>query len=216
MRSRAISPESPCGGSPACDPTVVCRLSAGDGEMATGGDILAPGARRQAPGSPSGVNVLRLAGMDRVALGVLLARYDLDLMLVAPEEKIPASYWGESEAGLKGDRLYARLDTPLHSVLHEASHYVCMGAERRTGLDRDAGGDDLEESAVCYLQILLADELAGVGRDRLCRDMDAWGYSFRLGNARAWFETDAEDARLWLETQGLIDAQCRPTWQLRV
>ena len=27
--------------------------------------------------------------------------------------------------------------------------------------------------------------------------MDAWGYSFRLGSARAWFEHDAEDARQW-------------------
>ena len=30
---------------------------------------------------------------------------------------------------------------------------------------------------------------------RLMADMDAWGYSFRLGSARAWFENDAEDAR---------------------
>ena len=160
--------------------------------------------------------VLRLTSVDRVALGVLLARYDLELVLVAPEEKIPASYWGDTEAGLKGDRLYARLDTPLHSVLHEASHYVCMTAERRTGLDRDAGGADLEESAVCYLQILLADELQGVGRERLCRDMDEWGYSFRLGSTRAWLEHDADDARLWLVTNALIDPQRRPTWQLRV
>jgi hypothetical protein len=159
---------------------------------------------------------MRLAAADRVALGVLLARYDLELALVAPEERIPASYWGDTEAGLEGHRLHARLDTPLHSVLHEASHYVCMTAERRTGLDRDAGGDDLEESAVCYLQILLADELPGVGRERLCRDMDEWGYSFRLGSARDWFENDADDARLWLEANGLIDVQRRPTWQLRV
>ncbi|MGH8309831.1 MAG: hypothetical protein ACRETX_08560, partial [Steroidobacteraceae bacterium] len=89
-------------------------------------------------------DILRLAAVDRMAVGVLLGRYGLDLVLVAPEDSIPASYWGESEAGLEGDRLYARLDTPLHSVLHEASHYVCMSAERRTGLDRDAGGDDLE------------------------------------------------------------------------
>ena len=24
--------------------------------------------------------------------------------------------------------------------------------------------------------------------------MDAWGYTFRLGSARAWFENDADDA----------------------
>lgn len=147
--------------------------------------------------------MLLLSGVDRVAVAMLLDRYGLRLGLVAPNEVIPGSYWGESEAGLKDDRLYARLDTPLHSVLHEASHYICMSAERRAGLDRDAGGDDLEESAVCYLQILLAGELRGVGVNRAFADMDAWGYSFRLGSTRAWFENDAEDARTWLRQHGV-------------
>src|ERR1700759_4638146 len=125
--------------------------------------------------------MLRLNCVDRVAVAMLLSRYGLTLALVSPEELIPGSYWGESEAGLKGDRLYARLDTPVHSVLREACHYICMTPERRSGLDRDAGGDDVEESAVCYLQILLADELPGVGRQRLWAGMDEWGDSFRLG-----------------------------------
>jgi hypothetical protein len=159
--------------------------------------------------------LLRLNRVDRVALAMLLNRYGLALTLVAPEEVIPGSYWGESEAGLKGDRLYARLDTPVHSVLHEASHYICMTPERRSGLDRDAGGDDAEESAVCYLQILLADALPGVGRERLSSDMDDWGYSFRLGNTRVWFTSDAEDARIWLVTHGVIDSGSRLTGQLR-
>lgn len=158
---------------------------------------------------------LALAGIDRLAVALVLARYGLELVLVAPEELIPGSYWGGAEAGLREDRLYARLDTPVHSVLHEAAHYVCMAPERRAGLDRDAGGDDLEEAAVCYLQILLADELAGVGRDRLCADMDEWGYSFRLGNARAWFERDAEDARAWLARAGVIDGGGRLTGRTR-
>ncbi|HVS77493.1 MAG TPA: hypothetical protein VHE11_11200, partial [Steroidobacteraceae bacterium] len=98
--------------------------------------------------------MLLLSAVDRVALAALLERYGLTLALVAPDEVIPGSYWGECEAGLKGDRLYARLDTPVHSVLHEAGHYICMTPERRAGLDRDAGGDDLEEAAVCYLQVL--------------------------------------------------------------
>ncbi len=146
---------------------------------------------------------------------MLLNRYGLQLTLVAPGELIPGSYWGESEAGLRGDRLYARLDTPVHSVLHEASHYICMTPERRAGLDRDAGGDDPEESAVCYLQVLLADELPGVGRERLFSDMDAWGYSFRLGNTRAWFNSDAEDARTWLVEHGVVDDDTRLTGQRR-
>jgi hypothetical protein len=159
--------------------------------------------------------VLRLSSIDRLAVAQLIARYGLDLALVAPQELIPGSYWGESEAGLQGNRLLARLDTPVHSVLHEASHYVCMTPERRVGLDRDAGGDDAEESAVCYLQILLADELPGVGRERLCADMDAWGYSFRLGHTRAWFEHDADDARIWLLDHGVIDQSARLTGSLR-
>jgi hypothetical protein len=150
--------------------------------------------------------VLLLNGIDRVALALLLVRYGLTLALVAAGEAIPGSYWGDSEAGLRGDTLCARLDTPLHSVLHEAGHYVCMTPERRAGLDRDAGGDELEESAVCYLQVLFADDLPHVGRERLFTDMDAWGYSFRLGSTRAWFEQDAQDARNWLWQHGIIDA----------
>ena len=159
--------------------------------------------------------MLLLNATDRVALALLLERFGLALTLVAPGEGIPGSYWGHSEAGLKGERLYARLDTPVHSVLHEASHYICMTAERRAGLDRDAGGTDLEESAVCYLQVLLADELPGVGRARQLSDMDSWGYSFRLGNTRAWFEGDATDARDWLCQHGVIDAAGRVTGAAR-
>jgi hypothetical protein len=159
--------------------------------------------------------LLRLASVDRLRIATLLSRYGLELTLVAPQEAIPASYWGESEAGLQGNRLFARLDTPLHSVLHEASHYVCMTPERRSGLDRDAGGDDDEESAVCYLQLLLADQMPGVGRERLCADMDEWGYSFRLGSTRAWLDGDCAPAGDWLSRHGIVDAQGRPTWSLR-
>lgn len=145
----------------------------------------------------------------------LLDRFGLELVPVPADATIPGSYWGESEAGLIGDRLYLRRDTPVHSVLHEACHYVCMDASRRQGLDTDAGGEVAEESAVCYLQVLLADALPGYDRDRLLADMDAWGYSFRLGSARAWFEQDAEDAREWLLAHGLIDRAGLPTWRVR-
>lgn len=161
------------------------------------------------------MNVLRIAGVDRPQVALLLARYGLDLRVLAHAADIPGSYWGESEAGLVGNTLYARPDTPLHSILHEAAHYICMSPERRAGLFRDAGGDDPEENAVCYLQILLADALPGIGRERLCQDMDEWGYSFRLGSARVWFETDAEDARLWLMNAGVIDVDGRVTGELR-
>jgi hypothetical protein len=160
--------------------------------------------------------MLRLAGLDRVAIGIMLDRYDLQLRLLAPEENIPGSYWGESEAGLKGNMLYARPDTPLHSVLHEAAHFICMAPERRVALDRDAGGDDAEECAVCYLQLLLAMQLPQCGFARACEDMDDWGYSFRLGSTRAWFEHDAGDARLWLLNEGIIDPDARLTGSCRL
>ncbi|HXY76947.1 MAG TPA: hypothetical protein VEH54_08555 [Steroidobacteraceae bacterium] len=159
--------------------------------------------------------MLRLNGIDRLSVALLLARYGLELSLVASSEPVPSSYWGDSEAGLRDDKLYARLETPVHSVLHETAHYICMSPERRAGLDRDAGGDELEESAVCYLQILLADELTGVSRERLMSDMDKWGYSFRVGSTRGWFEGDAADAREWLAREGLITQEGRPTGVLR-
>ena len=139
--------------------------------------------------------MLLLNGIDRLSLEVLLDRYGLALQLVAPDEVIPGSYWGEREAGLMGSKIFARLDTPLHSVLHESAHFICMTPERRAGLHTDAGGDHSEENAVCYLQIILADALPNVGRQRMCSDMDAWGYTFRLGSAAEWFARDADDAQ---------------------
>jgi hypothetical protein len=159
--------------------------------------------------------MLRLATVDRLAVTRLLLKYGLELRLTVESAPIPGSYWGESEAGLIGATLFARPDTPVHSILHETAHYICMTPERRVGLVRDAGGDDAEESAVCYLQILLAEMLPGVGTERLCVDMDAWGYSFRLGSARAWFEQDAEDSCCWLQRHGILDAGRTLTWALR-
>jgi hypothetical protein len=159
--------------------------------------------------------MLRLADADRSGITRLLAGYGLDLRHAEPGAEIPGSYWGGSEAGLRGNTLLARADTPVHSILHEAAHYVCMSPERRVGLDRDAGGDDAEENAVCYLQVLLADQVRGFGRTASWRDMDAWGYSFRLGNSRDWFEQDAADARAWLERNGIIDASGALTGRLR-
>ena len=75
---------------------------------------------------------------DSVAapLAPLLARYGLQVAPVPPAEPIPGSFWGDSEAGLVGNTLYLRHDTPLHSALHEASHYICMSPPRRSDLHR--------------------------------------------------------------------------------
>ena len=47
------------------------------------------------------------------------------------------------------------------------------------------------------------------------QDMDEWGYSFRLGSTRAWFEGDAADAFEWLRAHGVIRADGSLTGELR-
>ena len=160
-------------------------------------------------------DVLRLAEVDLASVSNLLSNYGLVLTIITAGTDIPGSYWGDEEAGLISSELLVRADTPLHSILHETGHYVCMDQTRRDGLDTNAGGDYDEENAVCYLQILLADHLETFGRQRMLRDMDRWGYTFRLGSARAWFERDAEDAFAWLLQRNLINQQSQPCWKLR-
>jgi hypothetical protein len=144
----------------------------------------------------------------------LFARYGLMLEPVRNSDRIPGSFWGEPEAGLIADKLYVREDTPLHSAFHEACHFICMDRKRRDVLHTNAGGSVEEENGVCYLQILLADYLAGYDSRRMMRDMDTWGYSFRLGSSRRWFEEDADDARKWLLEAGIILENNTPSWKL--
>lgn len=148
--------------------------------------------------------VLRLADIGFEAPAALLARHGLALQRVADGAPIPGSYWGEPEAGVIGATVHARADTPVHSLLHEACHLIVLPPQRRAAVHTDATDSVEEEDATCYLQVLLADTLPGVGRERLMTDMDAWGYSFRLGSTRAWFEGDAGDACAWLDARGLL------------
>jgi hypothetical protein len=159
--------------------------------------------------------VLLTDAIDCGDLSALLARYGIGVTFIAADAAIPGSFWGDSEAGLVGSQLYLRADTPLHSALHEGAHYVCMTPERRAGLHTDAGGDTDEENAVCYLQIEWAAVLPNVGRQKICLDMDSWGYSFRLGSAAAWFEQDAADARRWLLDHGVLGVQGELTYACR-
>lgn len=145
----------------------------------------------------------------------LLARYGISLAPVSNGAPIPGCYWGEPEAGLVGQTIHARHDTPVHSVLHEASHVICMDSSRRSHLHTDAGGEFVEEDAVCFLQIVLAGYI-GLSVDAICADMDAWGYTFRLGSAQVWFEQDAAEARAWLVEHGVLNETGAPTWKLRV
>lgn len=152
------------------------------------------------------VRVTRLGQIGFEAVASLLTRHGLRLQQVADGAAIPGSYWGEPEAGIIGECVYARADTPLHSLLHEACHLIVLAPERRPHVHTDATDSIEEEDAACYLQIVLADALPGVGRERLMADMDAWGYSFRLGSSAAWFAHDAEDAQRWLAARGLLPA----------
>jgi hypothetical protein len=134
----------------------------------------------------------------------LLSGRGLHLHHVAAGAPIPGSYWGEPEAGIIASDVYVRDDTPVHSMLHEACHLIVLPPERRALVHTDATDSVPEEDATCYLQIVLAAELPGVGSTQLMADMDAWGYTYRLGSTQAWFEHDAEDARAWLVERGLL------------
>jgi hypothetical protein len=148
--------------------------------------------------------VLTLANIEWSDAAALLARHGLALERIADGVTIPGSYWGEPEAGVIGATVYARGDTPVHSLLHETCHLIVAPVERRATIHTDASDSQLEEDAACYLQIMLAGDLPGVGSARLMDDMDAWGYTFRLGSARAWFERDADETRDWLAQRGLL------------
>ena len=161
------------------------------------------------------MSVLLCSEINIDHLQSLLARYGMEIKTVTTSESIPGSFWKDTEAGLIGNILYISNDTPVHSALHETCHYICMDDNRRKNLDTDAGGDYEEEDAVCYLQIILADAIPEMGRNRMFADMDAWGYSFRLGSAQAWFEQDAEDAEQWLLNKQLITPEHEPSWKLR-
>lgn len=158
-------------------------------------------------GARGSLEVLRVADIGFDACATLLARHALQLIRVEDGAAIPGSYWGECEAGVIGSNVYARADTPVHSLLHEACHLLVLDPERREAVHTDASDSQIEEDATCYLQIVLADALPGFGRERALADMDAWGYTFRLGSARAWFEHDAEDARAFLDDRGLLHAK---------
>lgn len=153
---------------------------------------------------PCATRTLSLADIDVAGARSLLAGHGIMLALIADDAPIPGSHWGEPEAGVIGATVYARRDTPVHSMLHEACHLVVLDPGRRARVHTDAGDSIAEEEAACYLQIVLAGRLPDVGSARLMADMDAWGYSFRLGSARAWFERDAQEARAWLAARGLL------------
>lgn len=161
------------------------------------------------------MTVLLCSDINLDHLQSLLNRYSMAMKIVNASESIPGSFWHPPEAGLIGNSLYIRNDTPVHSALHEACHFICMEKKRRDNLDTNAGGDYQEENGVCYLQILLSDFIPEMKQQRMLRDMDVWGYSFRLGSAKSWFEKDAEDALHWLQKYNILNQQYQITFSLR-
>ncbi|ASJ75245.1 hypothetical protein [Granulosicoccus antarcticus] len=159
-------------------------------------------------------DVLRIRDVGWPCLEALLNPAGLSISQVDEGCAIPGSHWGDEEAGLIQHALYARLDTPVHSVLHEAGHWLLMSEARRAALHTDAKGSAVEEMAVCYLQILMGDLVPDMGWQRMCQDMDRWGYSFRLGNTRAWLQDDADDALDYL-AQKLSHTHGIPGLQIR-
>ena len=157
----------------------------------------------------------RLIDSNQDELGSLLSRFGIVINVISPELEIPGSFWGDEEAGLIRNQLYARPDTPIHSILHESCHYVCMDECRRSLLHTNAGGSADEENAVCYLQILLSDHLSFTNRTKMMKEMDSWGYSFRLGSSKVWFESDASETADWLIEHKLINRAHVVTFNLR-
>jgi len=144
------------------------------------------------------IEVTRLQDLAPTAMTEHFAHLGLNVAWVEANAAIPGSHWGDEEAGLIKDTLYVRKDTPVHSALHEGGHWLLMPPQRRVHLHTNAGGTLAEENAVCYLQVLMADHIPDYSRRQLFIDMDAWGYSFRLGSSELWFMHDAEDAHSWL------------------
>jgi len=152
------------------------------------------------------MTILKCADIQFSQLENLLAKYGIVIHKVTDNKEIPGSWFGDPEAGIIKNSLYVRGDTPVHSALHESCHYVCMDEARRQNLHTNVGGNYAEENAVCYLSILLSDFIDGFGREHMFADMDEWGYTFRLGSSKKWFEEDAEDAFEWLVKNKIIDS----------
>ena len=144
----------------------------------------------------------------------LLSRYSLKITEVT-SDAIPGSFWGDSEAGIIANEIFVRQDTPVHSLMHEACHFICMDQTRRSKLDTNAEGDYDEENAVCYLQIYLSGFISDYSSLKMMNDMDIWGYTFRLGSAKKWYENDADDALAWLKKERIFNQKSHTTWVLR-
>jgi hypothetical protein len=87
--------------------------------------------RNRLAAEPQHPHAVLLWSQDGIAPAApILTRFGIELHRSSADSPIPGSYFGESEAGLIGNRLYLRPDTPLHSALHEACH--CSSSKFKT------------------------------------------------------------------------------------
>ena len=148
---------------------------------------------------------LRDIGFDDVA--ALLARYGLAARARRRRRADPRQLLGRTRSRPDRPRVHARDDTPVHSLLHEAAHLIVLPPERaRRAYRRHRFGRGRRRR---LRAAVAARRRPARRRPRaLMADMDAWGYTFRLGSARAYFERDAEDAGPGCSARGLV--VCRP------
>ena len=66
--------------------------------------------------------MLLVADVPLATIISLLQKFDLELVVEKDGVAITGSFWGDTEAGIVGRRVYVRNDTPVHSLLHEATH----------------------------------------------------------------------------------------------
>ena len=66
------------------------------------------------------MSVVEFRDLSRNASDELLSAYGLELITLTLDAEIPASYWGAPEAGIAGQCVFVRADTPAHSLLHDA------------------------------------------------------------------------------------------------
>ena len=98
-------------------------------------------------------------GISTRVCGHAAARYDLSLEHVADGAPIPGSFWGEPEAGVIGEKVYARGDTPVHSLLHEACHLIVGRSRTGAHIHTDASDSQAEEdatAAICRSSLAIA------------------------------------------------------------
>ena len=99
-------------------------------------------------------------------MAALLRPYGLAVRTVPSAGSIPGSYWGESEAGIRGTRLHIRADTPLHFSAFSPRHRMrnlprtpteTLELARRIALDQGARVEDVADPDDGRIRLIDAD-----------------------------------------------------------